>query len=985
MKRITIAVARGNPAGWAWIPGRNRVKERVTSPSAMGGWNWGRGLSSLASDGLLVIWLVAMQVIARAVMIVALHRHLGSNASAGAIASVFLNGLRFDLRVATLAALPSIAASLLAFRFGLADLRRGLRPYTAYFFAIAAAILVAIDIGYFEEYGNQFDHFLFGLVFDDRKAILRTIWTGYPVLQIAGAVALAAILTSMLARRGVNAIPLAPAHFDRLPKWVNAVLFVFVLAIIVCSARGSLGRRPAQMKIAAVTADEFLNKMVVNPFDMLATAASDYAQLRKSTGLDQFLHHGEIGVAAQRHFRTGAEMSSIDAYATRRAPGTLHPPRHIVLMVMESYSAWPLLPEYRALHLADEVFSLSTGGISVPRFISAGPGTMPSLGALLTGLPDTGLAMSYELAARNPFPTSPAVIFHRLGYRTRFFYGGYLSWQRIGELARTQGFDEVHGGGEIGNWLSGKEWGVDDEHLFDFARKTISDGVPSFDVILSVSNHPPFDVDLKARGERLDRVPAQLAPRFDGSVDLNVLGHFRYADHCLGRFVRSAASGLTLPLFVITGDHYGRKFPNAHPTLFERLAVPLILNGPSVLSGQHTAAQSAGSHIDIIPTLVDLAAPKGFSYPALGRDLLQPEPEQPGLGCSAAVTAAGIVEFAGSGTTVQGSLSRAEIASLRQDYDDLLALGWWRTRNGAGLPLPPRLFDCRAGDREPTRPSDRPCQPGGTCGTPLLAGHRGMGGAEGSVAPESTLAAFRAAIANGLDYVEVDPRPTADGVLVAMHDATVDRTAFGHGRVDQMTFASIRGLRIRADGYAGDFGCQRVPTLVEVLRLCRGHVHVLIDMEKTDRVDLIVRDVHLAGARDWVILDARDLAKIHQALAIDPRLEVMIRPETVQTIASEFRAIARHPVIVQLERRLLRVGAPIVHALGARVLTNVFEEDGTATAMGGATAYEAAATSGADILQSDRPELMLAVRWARAQSSLTVLTHRSGQRAGLQR
>ena len=62
-------------------------------------------------------------------------------------------------------------------------------------------------------------------------------------------------------------------------------------------------------------------------------------------------------------------------------------------------------------------------------------------------------------------------------------------------------------------------------------------------------------------------------------------------------------------------------------------------------------------------------------------------------------------------------------------------------------------------------------------------------GAEGTVAPESTLSAFRAAIAYGLDYVEVDPRPTSDGVLVVMHDGTVDRTTSGHGRVELMTLA----------------------------------------------------------------------------------------------------------------------------------------------------------------------------------------------------
>lgn len=912
-------------------------------------------------------------------MLVALHRHLDTGATAVAIGSVFLNGLRFDVRVATLASIPSILASLLAFRIDAARFRRGLRIWTAAFFAAATALLVAVDIGYFQEFGNQFDHFLFGLIFDDRKAIFRTIWNGYPVVWIVVAVAAVAIPASWLAWRCFRADAVAPRHFAHVPRWGNPILLLAAFLLIVACARGSMGRRPAQIKIAAVTADEFLNKMVVNPFDMLATAASDYMQLRRGTGIDQFLHHGEIGAVAQRHFGSGAELASIDAYAMRRAPGALHPPRHIILVVMESYSAWPTLPEYRPLHLADEVIALSAEGISIPRFISAGPGTMPSLGALLTGLPDAGLPMSYERAARNAFPTSTAMIFRRLGYRTRFFYGGYLSWQRIGELARTQGFDEVHGGGEIGNWLQGKEWGVDDEHLFDFARKGIPDGTPSFDVILSVSNHPPFDVDLAARGEQIDRVPPQLAPRFDGSVDLNILGHFRYADRCLGRFVRSTESGLTSPLFAITGDHYGRKFPNAHPTLFERLAVPFVLYGPDVLSGRHTAAQAAGSHIDIIPTLVDLAAPADFSYPALGCDLLQPAPAQAGLGCSAAVTADGVVEFDSSGPVVQGPLSPAEIASLRQRYDDLHALGWWRTRNGTALPVAPRAFDCRARDLV-LHAAASPCPAGARCGAPMLVGHRGMG-AEGTVAPESTLSAFRAAIAYGLDYVEVDPRPTADGVLVVMHDGTVDRTTSGHGRVEQMTLASVRELRIRSGDYAGDFGCERVPTLVDVLRLCRGHVHVLIDVEKTDRVDLIVHAVQEAEARDWVTFDARNLDKIHAALVIDPRLEVMIRPASLASIVSEFRSVTRRPSIVQLERRFLRLGAPIVHALGARVLTNVFDEDGVAGVTGEGNAYDDAARNGADLLQSDRPELMLAIRArSNAKPLPTVVARRSGRR-----
>jgi glycerophosphoryl diester phosphodiesterase len=57
--------------------------------------------------------------------------------------------------------------------------------------------------------------------------------------------------------------------------------------------------------------------------------------------------------------------------------------------------------------------------------------------------------------------------------------------------------------------------------------------------------------------------------------------------------------------------------------------------------------------------------------------------------------------------------------------------------------------------------------------TVLNIGHRGASG----YAPEHTFAAYDLAIEQGADYIEIDLQMTADGVLVAMHDATLDRTA----------------------------------------------------------------------------------------------------------------------------------------------------------------------------------------------------------------
>ena len=61
-------------------------------------------------------------------------------------------------------------------------------------------------------------------------------------------------------------------------------------------------------------------------------------------------------------------------------------------------------------------------------------------------------------------------------------------------------------------------------------------------------------------------------------------------------------------------------------------------------------------------------------------------------------------------------------------------------------------------------------------------------------APSDTLYAFKTALAKGADMLELDVHATADGEIVVLHDATVDRTTNGTGRVDELTLAQIKAL-----------------------------------------------------------------------------------------------------------------------------------------------------------------------------------------------
>lgn len=107
----------------------------------------------------------------------------------------------------------------------------------------------------------------------------------------------------------------------------------------------------------------------------------------------------------------------------------------------------------------------------------------------------------------------------------------------------------------------------------------------------------------------------------------------------------------------------------------------------------------------------------------------------------------------------------------------------------------------------------------------LIIAHRG----DWRSAPENSLHAFKACIDAGYDMVEVDVRKTSDGVLVVMHDETVNRTTEGVGKVSEMTAEQITSLRLRnACGRVTDYG-ECVPTFEQVLLLCKDKAVIHLD------------------------------------------------------------------------------------------------------------------------------------------------------------
>ncbi|MEM7657592.1 MAG: glycerophosphodiester phosphodiesterase family protein [Bacteroidota bacterium] len=105
----------------------------------------------------------------------------------------------------------------------------------------------------------------------------------------------------------------------------------------------------------------------------------------------------------------------------------------------------------------------------------------------------------------------------------------------------------------------------------------------------------------------------------------------------------------------------------------------------------------------------------------------------------------------------------------------------------------------------------------------MVIAHRG----DWRHAPENSLQAIQNCIHMGVDMVEIDVRETKDGVLVLMHDLSIDRTTTGSGNIADWSFDSLRSLRLM-DGL-GVPTDHRVPTLEEALLLAKGKILVNLD------------------------------------------------------------------------------------------------------------------------------------------------------------
>lgn len=330
----------------------------------------------------------------------------------------------------------------------------------------------------------------------------------------------------------------------------------------------------------------------------------------------------------------------LSLFARSTAGPRVTPPSHIFFLLGESHAQAPLDPMYHRLGLMEASlrFRSSPHTVTMDHMLSAGMTSRPSLVSLFTGLYDSDMEIN-EMGAfwQRTFPNSLPQLLHRLGYRTEYWYGGYLNHGSMEHFVPAIGFDAWHAGPEICGEDAPQTWlGVYDHIFLEEAAARIEasteDG-PVFHFLYTTSNHGPYNMPYEKYGFDLSRVmkdAPEVAARIarDKKVSRRMASIW-YADQALIRFAERMKKDFPDSLIIITGDHSFGALPYEYdvakrrePTIREAVLTSFAMYHreltPDMLPSR------IGGHMNILPTLLELIAPQGFSYLSPFAPLTQP-------------------------------------------------------------------------------------------------------------------------------------------------------------------------------------------------------------------------------------------------------------------------------------------------------------------------------------------------------------------------
>lgn len=154
-----------------------------------------------------------------------------------------------------------------------------------------------------------------------------------------------------------------------------------------------------------------------------------------------------------------------------------------------------------------------------------------------------------------------------------------------------------------------------------------------------------------------------------------------------------------------------------------------------------------------------------------------------------------------------------------------------------------------------------------------ITAHRGASAS----APDNTMAAIRAAIADGADWVEIDVQETADGEVVVFHDSDFKKVAGSELKIWNATREDLNRLDI-GTWFSAEFQAERVPTLEDVLRECQGKVGVNIELKyyghDVQLEECVIETVETHEMQSEIVIMSLNYSAVEKVKALRPSWDV---------------------------------------------------------------------------------------------------------------
>ena len=556
----------------------------------------------------------------------------GGGLPAGVLAKAFLLGVRFDARLAVLAALPLLAlGGVRALSpFERLTARRGWVWYLT-LLHLLLFFVYAVDFGYYAYAASRVNVSILQFLYNpDTSAGM--VWESYPVVRLALGFAVASwavLLTVRLLLERACHWPEATA-----PRRLRIAASVLVALVAAAAVYGKVSWYPLRWSDAYFSTSTFAADLAHNPVLFFAEtlrkkpAAYDLAKVRAAYPLVAKY----LGIAnpdpARLVYARRAEPKGLPPASPSAAPLGASPRRpNVVIVLLESFAAYKTGAFGNPLDPTPHFDALVREGTLYTRYFTPNWGTARSVWATVTGLPDVETDLT---ATRNPLLVSQNSILNDfVGYEKFYFLGGSLNWANIRGLlaANIKGLRLF----EEGSYRAPRVdvWGISDLDLFEEANRAFTSSAKPFVAIVQTSgSHRPYTIPKNHRGFEMRQLADAEAQRhgFGAADEYNA---FRFLDHAVGVFIEGARREpwFADTIFMFYGDH-GLPGNAPHlPSGYEEAGlthfhVPLLVYGPGLIPGG-VRVDTVASELDVLPTAASLAGLPSVNS-TLGRDLLDP-------------------------------------------------------------------------------------------------------------------------------------------------------------------------------------------------------------------------------------------------------------------------------------------------------------------------------------------------------------------------